>query len=58
MTVVLVSHDLSVVYKHADYVLCLGPHGTCFGPPRTALTPETLYEVYGQPLGFHVHDHS
>jgi zinc transport system ATP-binding protein len=57
MTVVLVSHDLSVVYRYADYVLCLGVRGTCFGPPRSALTPETLFEVYGQPLGFHVHDH-
>ena len=58
MTVLLVSHDLSVVYRYADYVLCLGRHGACFGPPRSALTPETLYEVYGQPLGFHVHEHS
>ena len=58
MTVLLVSHDLSVVYQYADYVLCLGRHGACFGPPRSALTAETLYEVYGQPLGFHVHDHS
>jgi zinc transport system ATP-binding protein len=58
MTVLLVSHDLSVVYQYADYVLCLGRHGTCFGPPRAALTPETLYEVYGQPVGFHVHHHS
>jgi zinc transport system ATP-binding protein len=58
MTVILVSHDLSVVYRYADYVLCLGRHGSCFGPPRSALTPETLCEVYGQPLGFHVHTHS
>ena len=58
MTVLLVSHDLSVVYRYADYVLCLGRHGACFGPPRSALTPETLFEVYGQPLGFHVHDHT
>jgi zinc transport system ATP-binding protein len=58
MTVILVSHDLSVVYRHANYVLCLGRQGACFGPPRSALTPETLYEVYGQPLGFHVHDHA
>ncbi len=57
MTVLLVSHDLSVVYQYADYVLCLGRHGSCFGPPRSALTPEMLYEVYGQPLRFHVHDH-
>jgi len=58
MTVLLVSHDLSVVYRHADYVLCLGRQGACFGRPRAVLTPEMLYEVYGQPLGFHVHDHS
>ncbi|HVS78555.1 MAG TPA: metal ABC transporter ATP-binding protein [Steroidobacteraceae bacterium] len=58
MTVVLVSHDLSVVYQYADHVLCLGPHGASFGAPRAALTPEMLYEVYGQPLRFHVHDHS
>jgi len=58
MTVLLVSHDLSVVYRYADYVLCLGRHGACFGPPRSALTPETLQEVYGQPVGFHVHTHS
>jgi zinc transport system ATP-binding protein len=58
MTVLLVSHDLSVVYQYADYVLCLGRDGACFGPPRSALTPETLQQVYGQPLGFHVHTHS
>jgi zinc transport system ATP-binding protein len=58
MTVILVSHDLSVVYRYADYVLCLGRQGVCFGPPRAALTPETLQEVYGQPLGLHVHTHS
>lgn len=58
MTVLLVSHDLSVVYQYADYVLCLGHDGACFGPPRSALTPETLQQVYGQPLGFHVHTHS
>jgi zinc transport system ATP-binding protein len=57
MTVLLVSHDLSVVYQYADHVLCLGSHGACFGPPRSVLTPEMLYEVYGQPMRFHVHDH-
>ena len=38
MTVLLVSHDLSVVYRYADNVLCLGRTGACFGPPRSALT--------------------
>jgi zinc transport system ATP-binding protein len=55
MTILLVSHDLSVVYRYADYVLCLGRH-PCFGPPRTALTPGILRELYGAPVKFHVHD--
>jgi zinc transport system ATP-binding protein len=56
LTVLLVSHDLSVVYRHVDYVLCLGRGRTCFGPPRTALTPDVLQELYGSPVALHVHD--
>lgn len=55
MTVLLVSHDLSLVYRYADHVLCLGRQLACFGVPRTVLTPERLYELYGSPMGFHVH---
>jgi ABC-type Mn2+/Zn2+ transport system ATPase subunit len=57
LTVLLISHDLSVVYQHATQVLCLSPGRVCFGPPRTILTPELLQEIYGTPLAFHVHDH-
>jgi len=56
MTVLLVSHDLSVVYHYAGSVLCLGRRRACVGTPRTILTPEMLSEVYGAPIGFHVHD--
>jgi zinc transport system ATP-binding protein len=56
LTVLLVSHDLSVVYRHADYVLCLGRGPPCFGPPRTALTPDVLQQLYGSPVALHVHD--
>jgi zinc transport system ATP-binding protein len=56
ITVVLVSHDLSVVYRYADHVLCLGRGHACFGPPHVALTPETLHEIYGTPVAFHRHD--
>jgi zinc transport system ATP-binding protein len=58
ITVVLVSHDLSVVYRYADRVLCLGRGHTCFGPPDVALTPEKLNEIYGTPVAFHRHDGS
>jgi zinc transport system ATP-binding protein len=40
MTTLLISHDLSVVYRHASNVLCLSHGHVCFGPPRTVLTPE------------------
>ncbi len=56
LTVLLISHDLSVVYQYASNVLCLGHQRTCFGPPRTILTPELLHEVYGSPMQFHLHD--
>ena len=55
LTVLLISHDLSVVYGHATNVLCLSRDRAWFGPPRTILTPEVLHEVYGTPLGYHVH---
>ena len=58
LSVVLVSHDLSVVYRYADRVLCLGRGHACFGPPDIALTPETLDSIYGTPVAFHRHDES
>jgi zinc transport system ATP-binding protein len=57
MTILLISHDLSVVYRRANNVLCLTPGRACFGVPKTILTPELLEELYGAPVGFHIHDH-
>jgi zinc transport system ATP-binding protein len=57
LTVLQISHDLSVVYRHATNVLCLGPNGMCVGAPRTVLTPDLLNAIYGSPVAFHVHDH-
>jgi zinc transport system ATP-binding protein len=56
MTILFISHDLSVVFRYATNVLCLARHATCFGPPRTILTPERLQALYGEPVGYHVHD--
>lgn len=57
LTVLFISHELSVVYQYATQVLCLGRKRTCFGPPRTILTPELLEEVYGTRVDYHVHEH-
>ncbi len=59
LTVLLVSHDLSVVYQFATKVLCLSGGKPCFGAPRDILTPETLAAVYTAVPKFyqHAHDH-
>jgi zinc transport system ATP-binding protein len=56
LTVLLVSHDLSVVYEHADSVLCLSRTRSFLGPPAEVLTPERLREAYGGEIRFHRHD--
>jgi zinc transport system ATP-binding protein len=55
LTILLISHDLSVVFRYATNVLCLAHEQKCFGPPKTVLTPEVLEELYGSPVGYHIH---
>ena len=57
LTVLFISHELSVVYKYADNVLCLSSERAWFGPPSTILTPELLRQIYGGEVSYHVHDH-
>lgn len=56
VTVLLISHDLSVVYRYATAVLCLSKTHTWFGAPQTVLNPEMLQQLYGAPTRFHIHD--
>jgi len=56
MTIVLVTHDLQIVYKYSTNVLCLGKkNGHCFGGAREILTPETLEKAYGTEIKFYKH---
>src|SRR5208282_6071734 len=55
ITVILVSHDLSVVYRYANHVLCLSKGEPCMGPPREILTPERLEELYAAPPRYYRH---
>jgi len=56
ISVILVSHDLNIVYQYATKVLCLNRSKFCFGPPEE-LKPELLEKVYGAPLKHYQHDH-
>jgi zinc transport system ATP-binding protein len=58
LTILFISHDLSVVYHYATNVLCLSRGHACFGVPKQVLTPQLLQELYGAPIAYHVHhDH-
>lgn len=57
MTVILVSHDLSFVYRYATKVLCLNKTGLCFGTPEEALNPQVLEKLYGGPQKYFHHIH-
>lgn len=55
IAVILISHDLSVVYHYANQVLCLNHAMVCYGEPREILTTQTLSELYGDHAFFHHH---
>ena len=55
LTILFISHDLSVVYHYATNVLCLSRGHACFGVPQKVLTPQLLQELYGAPVAYHVH---
>ena len=58
VTILLVSHDLSVVSKQAHHVLCL-KDGTihCAGKPHDLLNGEMLRDIYGSDRGLYPHHH-
>lgn len=56
LSIILISHDLQIVYKYANTVVCLNKEQACFGPPLKVLDKESLEKLYGGNVGFHVHD--
>ncbi len=55
ISIIIVSHDLDVVYKYANTVLCLNERMLCYGEPVATLTNEALSELYGDHAFFHHH---
>ncbi|MCR4328677.1 MAG: metal ABC transporter ATP-binding protein [Patescibacteria group bacterium] len=60
LTAIVISHDLSFVYRHATKVLCLNKVNVCFGTPKEALDIHMLETLYGGPHKYfhHLHDHT
>ncbi|HJZ55288.1 MAG TPA: metal ABC transporter ATP-binding protein [Gemmataceae bacterium] len=58
VTVLLVSHELSMVSRHADHVLCLRDGKiACQGPPKEILTPANLSTTFGTDMQQFHHQH-
>jgi zinc transport system ATP-binding protein len=57
LTILLVTHDLSVVYKISTNVICLNRQPICYGPPRDVLTPESLQKLYAGEVKYYQHKH-
>lgn len=57
LTMFVISHDLNIIYKYADSVLCLNRQMLCYGAPQEVLTPERLQELYKGHTAFYKHKH-
>ncbi len=55
IAIVLISHDLNVVYKYANNVLCLNKEAICYGPPNLTLNKDSLNKLYGSNVGLYKH---
>jgi zinc transport system ATP-binding protein len=56
-TVLQVSHDIDMVSRHCDRVLCLNQTLVCSGNPETALSPQNLLATYGPSFSRYQHHH-
>jgi ABC-type Mn2+/Zn2+ transport system ATPase subunit len=57
LTVVLVSHDLSMVYRHASRVYALNGVVCCEGAPEEVMNAESLKQAYGIHVTPYHHHH-
>ncbi len=59
LTVVLVSHDLSMVYRHASWIYALNGVICCEGPPERVINEESLKQAFGIHVSpYHHHHHA
>jgi zinc transport system ATP-binding protein len=47
-TILLISHEINIVYRYADQVLCLNRKMLCHGKPHDVLRPEDLTRLFGE----------
>ncbi|MFP4515085.1 MAG: metal ABC transporter ATP-binding protein [Parcubacteria group bacterium] len=56
-TIIMSSHELSMIYKYADKVICLNQEMYCSGNPSKAITKDVLERLYGKDTELKPHTH-
>ncbi len=57
-TILLVSHDIAMVSKLVDTVICVNQSLRCAGPPGSVLSDTTLGDLFGTDARLYQHTHS
>lgn len=55
LTVILISHELQIVYRYATNVICLNKKTICSGSPKDVMDKESLQKLFGTDVGFYQH---
>lgn len=56
-TILMVSHDIAMVSKLVDTVICINKKLLCVGPPKSMLTDSRLSHLYGETAHPFAHHH-
>lgn len=57
LTIIFISHELDIVNRYADSVLCLNKEKICFGVPSLTINKDVLEKMYGKGSHLYHHEH-
>jgi len=55
LTILLITHEINIVFSYSNSVLCINKKKLCYGVPQEIITPENLKELYGHEIKFYKH---
>ena len=56
-SILQVSHDLDMVSRYCDQVICMNRRLLCYGKPSIVLDDQNLIKIYGESLTRYFHNH-
>lgn len=54
-TVIMITHDIGMIHRVVDAVICINRRLMCYGSPHSALTEARLHEIFGHDHGLYEH---